>query len=105
VKVIETKMILPAAISKGLPEDYTFESATYTIAGTVEKKDDAYTFTARVNNQKFTLKANEDLKKLVADGKVKLTLTGLVTEPEEKDGKKPLPNLEVSEAKATEEKK
>jgi hypothetical protein len=105
VKVLETKMILPSAIAKGLPEDYTFESASYTLAGTVEKKDEAYTFTARASNQKFTLKVTDDLKKLVADGKVKLTLTGSVTEPDEEKGKKPDPVLEVSEAKVTEEKK
>jgi len=101
VKVLETKVLLPSAINKGVADKYTLESTSYTISGTVEKKDKVYLFTARASKQQFTLKESDDLKKLVADGKSKLTLTGPVTEPEEKDGKKPLPVFEVKEAKET----
>ena len=104
VKVLETKLLLPSAINKGVDDKYTMESSSYTLAGVVEKKDKAYLFTPRAMKQAFTLKENDDLKKLVADGKTKLTLTGKITEPEEKDGKKPPPELEVTEAKETEKK-
>lgn len=100
LKVMETKSVLPSAIVKALePEGYSFEGLTIEVAGTVEEKEGGYALTARGSKQKYSLKANDDLKKLVKDGKTKLVLTGRVTEPEEKDGKKPPPVIEVTKAK------
>ncbi len=102
VKVLENKALLPTAVSnavKGAGDAYSYDGMSIEAVGKVEKDGDNYAFVARANGQKFTLTVNEDLKKLVADGKVQLLLVGSVTEPEEKDGKKPLPAIEVSSAK------
>ena len=49
----------------------------------------------------IVLPRSQALKGLLAAGKKKLTLTGKVSEAKEKDGVKPLPVLEVGEAKET----
>lgn len=107
VKVLENKWLAPATIDKALraaPDGgYTYQGMTVEIAGAVAKDGDRWVFTARASNQKFTLKVeDEDAKKEVADGR-KLVLTGEVTEPEEKDGKKPPPVIEVTSAKEAKE--
>jgi len=106
LEVLENKTVLPSAIlkvvdkirteSKG-EEDFPLLTFEVTVAGTV----DGATFVARGSGQKFTLNPGEALKGLLAAGKKKLTLTGKVTEAKEKDGVKPLPVLEVAEAKET----
>lgn len=100
--VLDTKVVLPSAIlkvtdkiredSKG-QEDFPLISFELTMAGTV----DGAVFTARGSGQKFTLNAGDALKGLIAAGKTKLTLTGKVTQ----EKGKPLPVLEVGEAKET----
>jgi len=106
LEVQENRTVLPSAIlkvvekikaeSKG-EEDFPLISFEATLAGTV----DGATFTARGSGQKFALNPGEALKGLLAAGKRKLTLTGKVSEAKEKDGVKPLPVLEVGEAKET----
>ena len=102
----DNKVVLPAAILKVLEkiktdskgeEDFPLISFEATLAGTV----DGTTFTARASGQKYELKSNDALKALLTAGKTKLTLTGKVSEEKEKDGRKPLPVLEVGEAKET----
>ena len=100
LQVMENKTVLPSQIEKALePDGYQYEGMKVDLCGTVEEKEGAYTFTARGSKQKYTLQPNDDLKKLVKEGKTKLALSGKVTEPEEKDGKKPPPVIEVSSAK------
>ena len=102
VSILENKVLLPDAVAKavkGAGDAYQYEGMTIEAVGKVEKNGDAYVFVARANGQKYTLTANDDLKKMVADGKTQVLLAGSVTEPEEKDGKKPLPAIEVSSAK------
>jgi len=106
LEVLENKTVLPSAIlkvtdqiraeSKG-EEDFPLLSFEATQAGTV----DGAVFTARGSGQKYALKPGEALKGFLAAGKTKLTLTGKVSEDKEKDGRKPLPVLEVAEAKET----
>ncbi len=104
VKVLENKAILPSKIAKMVEEQqYSLDGFTLEAAGTVEKAGDGWVFVARANGTKYTLKANDDAKKLIADGRLKLVITGDVVEPEEKDGKKPLPVIEVSGAKELKE--
>jgi hypothetical protein len=109
--ILENKSILPSTIlkvvdkirtdSKG-EEDFPLEGFEInSISGTVEKQGDAVIFVARGSKQKYALKLNGDLQKLMDAGKKQLTLAGMVTEEKEKDGKKPLPLMEVSEAKET----
>ena len=94
--VKETKSVLPKAIqdlAKKL-EDYEYVGLVITsISGVAEKSGEGYVFTARGSNQKYQLKANDALKKLVGDGKAKVTLAGKVAQ--EKD----VVTLEVKEAK------
>ncbi|MBV8880684.1 MAG: hypothetical protein JO332_12000 [Planctomycetaceae bacterium] len=102
LEVLDTKALLPAAVlkvtekirndSKG-EEDFPLLSFEVTVAGTV----DGPTFTARGSGQKYALNPGEALKGFAAAGKAKLTLTGRVTEAKGK----PLPVLEVTEAKET----
>jgi hypothetical protein len=106
LEVLDTKAILPSTVlkvveriraeSKG-EEDFPLLSVEATISGAV----DGAVFTARGSGQKYALKSNDALKALLAAGKTKLTLTGKVSEEKEKDGRKPLPVLEVGEAKET----
>jgi hypothetical protein len=110
LEVLETKAVLPSGIlkvvekiradSKG-EEDFPLISFEATIAGTVEKQVDRYVLVARGSGQKYALDPGEALKAFLAAGKAKLTLTGRITEAREKDGAKPLPVLEVAEAKET----
>jgi hypothetical protein len=96
VKVKETKSLLPAdflAVAKKL-EEYPFAGMVITsISGTAEKSGEDYVLTARGSNQKYTLKPNDDLKKLVGAGKAKVTLAGKVTQDKAKV------TIEVTEAK------
>lgn len=111
IAVLENKSVLPSTIVKVMDkiraeskgeEDFPLEEFQISsISGTVEKQEGALVFTARGSNQKFALKPGGDLAKLVEAGKSKLTLAGVVTEEKEKDGKKPLPLLAVTEAKET----
>lgn len=108
--VPENKSLLPSTIlkvvdkirtdSKG-EEDFPLEEFVATLSGTVEKQGDAAVFVARGSHQKYAFKANDGLAKLISAGKTKVTLTGKVSEEKEKDGRKPLPILEVSEAEET----
>jgi copper chaperone CopZ len=102
VKVLENKSLAPAKIKEALEGgNYSFEGAAIELVGTVAKDGDNYTLTARASETKYALKANEDLKKLVADGKTTLLVKGELTEPEEKDkdGKKLPCVIDVAEAK------
>jgi len=102
VKVLENKCLAPSKMKEAVEAgNFSFEGAEIEIVGTVAKNGDDYSFTARASETKFTLKANEDLKKLVADGKTVLQIKGELTEPEEKDkdGKKLPCVIDVSEAK------
>jgi len=106
LQVLDNKAVLPSAIlavvdkirreSKG-EEDFPLLSFEATEAGTLA----GAVFTARGSGQKYEVKANDALKALQAAGKTKLTLTGRVSEEKEKDGRKPLPVLEVGDAKET----
>lgn len=102
LKVSESKTLLPSHIKKMCDQlqDYSYRGFEITaISGKVEKSGEEYVFTARGSNQKYALKPSDDLKKLVAGGKSQVTLAGTLEEPEAKGGKKPLPLIEVSEAK------
>ncbi len=96
LEISEAKTVTPSqieALVKKL-EDYSYKGLEITsITGAVEKTGEAYVFTARGSNQKYALKANEELKRLVAAGKKSVTLAGQVTEKD-----KAL-SLEVSGAK------
>ena len=96
LKVKETKSLLPAAfveVAKKL-EDYPFAGMVITsISGTAEKSGADFVLTARGSNQKYALKANDALKKLVGDGKAKVTLAGKVAQDKDKV------TIEVTEAK------
>jgi hypothetical protein len=81
--------------------EYPFKSLEIEAAGTVAREGDAFVFTARGSKQKFGLKASDDLKKLFSAGKTELTVAGKVEEPPAKGGQKPLPVIEVSEARET----
>lgn len=95
LKVLESKVVFPSHVKKALPKEYEFKSLTIEAVGAVEKKGDNYLLTARGSKQSYALKANDELKKLVADGKTKLRISGKVKESEEKDP----PRIEVAEAK------
>ena len=95
LKVLEKKAIFPSHVKAALPEGYEFKGISIEVTGSVEKKGDSYVFTARGSKQAYALKANDELKKLVADGKTKLEISGKVKESEEKDP----PRIEVSKAK------
>jgi hypothetical protein len=105
VKVVETKFHLPSKIRETVPDQYGIDSMKYVLAGEVEKKDGAWFFTHRGSKTVLKLKEGDcdDLKKLLADGKTKLTATGEITEAE-KDAKDKMATLAVSEAKETAEK-
>jgi hypothetical protein len=111
LSIREDKSVLPASIlqvvdkirteSKG-EEDFPLESFEInSISGTVEKQGDTILFVARGSKQKYALKPNAELRKLLESGKTLLTIAGAVTEEKEKDGKKPLPLIEVGDAKDT----
>ena len=101
--VTENKSVLPSTIVKVLDkirtdskgeEDFPLEEFVATLSGGVEKQGDGLVFTARASGQKFSVKPNEALSRLLAAGASKVTLTGKVTEA------KAGPVLEVSEAAA-----
>lgn len=100
VKVLETKLHLPSKIKETVPDQFPVHSIKYVLIGEAEKKDDAWLFTMRGSKAVFKLEANDELKKLLADGKTKLTLTGEIAEPD-KEKKDEKPTLAVSEAKET----
>lgn len=111
IAVLEKTSILPSTVvgamdkirveSKG-EEDFPLEEFSIsTISGTVSEEAGLLIFSARGSGQKFILKPESDVRKLIDAGKTQLTLAGSVTEEKEKDGKKPLPVLKVTEAKAT----
>jgi hypothetical protein len=110
LEVLENKTVLPSEVlkvvdkirieSKG-EEDFPLVSFEATITGTVQKQANSHVFIARGSGQKYVLNPGEGLKALLAAGKIKLTLTGKVTESKEKDGVKPLPALEVGETRET----
>jgi len=102
--VLENKPFLPSSVVKVLDQikqdskgetEFPLREFTATLAGTVEKQGDAVTFVARGTGQKYSVKPHPALTELMAAGRSKVTLTGIVAE--EKDPKKP-PSLEVSEA-------
>jgi hypothetical protein len=100
MKVLENKALLPARLRKVAKqlEDYPFAGLEVRgLAGTVEKSGEGYLFTARASDQKYQLKASDEVRKLFEGGKKSLTLAGLVTQKEDKD---PV-TLEVTEAKET----
>ena len=111
LSIREDKSVLPSHIlqvvdkirteSKG-EEDFPLEGFEInSISGTVEKQGEAIVFVARGSKQKYAVKPNADLRKLLESGKTQLTIAGAVTEDKEKDGKKALPAIEVSDAKET----
>lgn len=103
LKVSEAKALLPSRIQRMCKdlEDYDYVAMMITsITGAVEGSDDRLVFTARGSNQRYALRANEALKKLVAEGKSKVTIAGKVTEPPPGEARiKLLPQIEVTEAK------
>ena len=100
VQVLENKALLADALEKAIVDaGYGYEGATIEAVGKVEKDGDNYVFVARASGQKYSLTANEELKKMVADGKSQLVLKGALSQPEEKEGKKQPPAIEVSSAK------
>jgi len=109
LEVLETKALLPSTFQKAMKDlvakdpdaDYPFMSLEIEAAGTVAKEGEGYVFTARGSKQKYALKPSEGLKKLLAAGKIQLTVTGKVLEPAAKDGQKPPPLIEVAEASET----
>lgn len=106
LEVLDTKAVLPSGVlkvtdkirkdSKG-EEDFPLLSFEATLAGTVSGNE----FTSRGSGQKYALNAGEAIKGFLAAGKTRLTLTGKVTEAPEKNGVRPLPVLEVQEARET----
>lgn len=105
VEVVESKSYLPGQIDAALPEKFSFQGLSIEAAGDVTADKTGFIFNARGSGQKYSLTVNEELKKLLEAGKTAVTLSGKVTEPEEKDGKKPLPVIEVTSAKERSEKK
>ena len=96
LKVKEAKTLLPSAVVEMCKklEDYAYVGMTITsISGTAEKSGADYVFLARGSNQKYALKANDALKKLVGDGKAKVTIAGKVAQQKDQL------TLEVTEAK------
>jgi hypothetical protein len=103
--VLDNKVVLPSTIlkvvekiksdSKG-EEDFPLINFESTLSGSLEKQGDAYVFAARASGQKYALKSAEPLKAQIAAGKLKLTLTGRVTEEKGK-----VPVLDVTEARET----
>jgi hypothetical protein len=109
IVVLEKKSVLPETVVKAMDkirqeskgeEDFPLvEFALSSLTGTVSGEGEALVFTARGSGQKFLLRPTDDLRKLLASGKARLTLAGTVLEEKEKDGKKPLPILQVTDAK------
>ncbi len=95
LKVVEKKAILPSHVKEALSKDYPFKGMSIEVTGSVELRRESYILTARGSKQAYALQANDALKKLVADGKTKLTISGKVKESEEKDP----PRIEVTGAK------
>lgn len=83
LQILENKTLTPSqvqALIKKL-EDYSYRGFEITaITGTVEKGAGGYSFTARGSNQKYALKANDALAKLVDAGKTAVTLSGALSE-------------------------
>lgn len=95
VKVLEKKAVTPKMIEDCITEaTYQYKGLSIEIAGTISQEGDAYVFQARGSSAKFSLKANDEAKKLV--GKVAI-VSGKVTY-DKKDSKKS-PNIEVTSAK------
>lgn len=100
--ISEEHAVLPATIRKMLEdlkketkgeEDYPYNSMEMTaITGTVERSGESWTFKARGSNQAFDVAPNDDLKKLVAEGKSLVTVAGKVVD-------EPKLRLEISTAK------
>lgn len=84
--------ILPGQIRAAVPKDYTVRSTVIVIAGTIAKNGDAYTLTARGSKKEYSLRPNDDVKKLAGKAAV---VTGKYAHPDEK---KP-PVIEVTSAK------
>ncbi len=97
IKVKEAKTLLPSAILDMVKklEDYAYVGMTITeISGTAEKSGADYVLVARGSNQKYVLKPTEALKKLVGEGKAKVTLAGKLSQEKDKV------TIEVAEVKA-----
>lgn len=103
LKVSEQKSVLPETIRAMLAElkkstngdeDYGYNSLVITsITGTVESSGEPWALVARGSGQKYSLVPNDGLRKLVADGKRRVTVAGKVTDS---GGQ---PKLEISDAK------
>jgi hypothetical protein len=86
VMVLENKVLTPSTLKATIAKaGFEFESVEMEAIGRVEKNGDAYAFVARANDRKYALKANDEIKKLVADGKTRLLVRGTVVDPGEKD--------------------
>jgi len=100
VTVLETKALLPSQIAAAIPKISRYKEMTFTaLPGTVTKSGEEYILTARGSNQKYALKANDALRKLVGDGRSKVAVSGKVDEPREVEGRKPLPVIDVTEVR------
>jgi hypothetical protein len=98
IKVKESAALTPSKIlklQKGTPlEDYPLVGFVVEgLAGDVEKTPGGLAFTAQGSKQRYTLKSGPALDKLVAEGKLKVTLGGRVAQAETGD-----PVLEAAEA-------
>lgn len=96
----EGRTLLPSQVKKALDDlkkkdalsDYPFRAATIRIAGTLESVEGQTVLVARGSKAKYVLKSS---KALPAAGR-EVEVAGALTEPAEKDGKKPLPMIEVA---------
>lgn len=104
--VRQKTVIMPSDIKKALKgitdKDpfavYPYRALIFIGPGAVEKKGEAYVFTAKGSNQAYTL----DFEKPPESLSGAVTLTGFVSEPEAKEGEaKPRPVIEVEEIEKT----
>ena len=115
LRVREKRTLLPSELEAAIPEGYRYRGATIEIAGRVAKEGERLAFEARGSNQAYALDPAEaerpdgtkgpapgweDLGKLLAQGKAKVALTGRLKEqPEDVDGRKRPPLIEVTAAR------
>jgi hypothetical protein len=106
---LESKKVLPSTIEKamdGIKEetqgDSEFPLISFVVdsmAGSIRKREGVVEFVARGSGQVYRLANNDVLKKRLEKGEGESVVSGKITEAPEKDGVRPLPDLELATAK------
>ena len=94
LEILESKPLLPSRLQKlaARLEDFPFIELIATIPGTVEKSAERFVLVARGSGLRYALKPSDALRRRVAEGKTRLTVTGELKE----EGEPARPVLKVT---------